>query len=385
MSTNSGTNPSTNSAVSDVPNAKPVSLQSGARLKFSKGDGFDHALRESLDGYFESTGLKPRDCPLMYLKSAIVLGWFVGSYLLLVFWASAWWQVAPLALSLGLAVAAVGFNVQHDGNHHGYSDSRWVNRLAAMTLDLLGASSYVWSWKHNSIHHSYANITGHDDDINLGALGRLSPHQKHFGFHRLQHWYLWILYGFLPVKWHFFDDFHCVVKARIGEYPFPRPKGWDLLVFLGAKAFFFTYALIIPAMLHPLWVVLVVYAATCYVKGVLLAVVFQLAHCVEEAEFPLPQEDTGRMPTGWAAHQVQTTVDFARKNRFLSWYVGGLNFQIEHHLFPQICHLHYAKLAPIVEGLCAKYGLRYAANRTFLGGVASHYRWLRRMGRANAA
>jgi len=353
-----------------------------ARLKFTPGDGFDVELRRRVDAYFESTGQTPRDIPRMYFKTAVVLGWMAASYVLLVFFAAAWWQVVLLALSLGLAVAAVGFNVQHDGNHRAYSNHRWVNRLAAMTLDLLGGSSYVWSWKHNSIHHSYANITGHDDDVNLGPLGRLTPHQPRRLFHGWQHFYLWILYGFLPVKWHWFDDFFVVAKGRIGEYPFPRPTGWDLVTFITGRAIFFTLALVIPVWLHPLWVVLLVYAAIAYVEGVLLAVVFQLAHCVEEAEFPMPALDSARMPTGWAAHQVQTTVDFARKNRWLSWYIGGLNFQIEHHLFPQVCHLHYASLAPIVEQTCKDFGLRYASNPTFLGGVASHYRWLRRMGRA---
>lgn len=361
----------------DRPAPPPV-----ARLKFTPGDSFDIELRRRVDAYFEITGKAPRDLPRMYLKSAIILGWLAASYVLLVFYVSAWWQVVPLALSLGLAVAAVGFNIQHDGNHRAFSNHRWVNRLAAMTLDLLGGSSYIWSWKHNSIHHSYANITGHDDDINLGPLGRLTPHQPRLSFHRLQHFYLWILYGFLPVKWQLFDDFFVVAKGRIGEYRFPRPKNWDLVTFVAGRAIFLTVAFVIPMMFHPVWLVLLVYAAVGYVEGVLLAVVFQLAHCVEEAEFPMPEPNSARMPTGWAVHQVQTTVDFARKNRWLSWYVGGLNFQIEHHLFPQVCHLHYASLAPIVEQTCKDFGLRYASNRTFLGGVASHYRWLRRMGQA---
>ena len=209
----------------------------------------------------------------------------------------------------------------------------------------MGGSSYFWARKHNTIHHSYANITGHDDDINLGFLGRLSPHQKRLKFHRFQHFYLWVLYGFLPIKWHVYDDFRDLATGRVGGNRFARPKGWDLAVFIGGKTFFFSLAFVVPLLMHPAWAVLLLYITASLVEGMVLSVVFQLAHCVQEAAFPLPRPDTGRMETAWAVHQVETTVDFARGNRLLSWFIGGLNFQIEHHLFPRICHVHYPALA----------------------------------------
>lgn len=370
--------------VGGEPDREAPSLASPG-LKFCAAGGFDRELRRRVDGYFQSTGLAERDCPQMYLKSALVLGWFATSYALLVFSAATWWVAALLAISLALATAGVGFNIQHDGGHHAYSSRRWINKLMAMTLDMLGGSSYVWARKHNSIHHSFANITGHDDDINLGLLGRLSPHQKRLKFHRLQHFYLWALYGFLPAKWHLVDDFRDMVTGRIAGHRFPRPKGWDLVTFVGGKMFFFSLAFVIPSLFHPVWAVLLFYLVVTHIQGVVLGVVFQLAHCVEEAGFPMPREDTGRMETSWAAHQVGTTVDFAQRNRLLSWFIGGLNFQIEHHLFPQICHVHYRSLAPLVEETCREFGLKYSANETFLAGVASHFRWLRRMGMAATA
>jgi linoleoyl-CoA desaturase len=282
-------------------------------------------------------------------------------------------------------MAAIGFNVQHDGGHRAYSNHQWVNRIMASSLDLLGGSSYVWARKHNSIHHSYANITGHDDDIDLGILGRLSPHQKWLRFHRLQHFYLWALYGLLPIKWQLYDDFRNVIVGKVGGHRLARPRGWDLLTFIGGKVVFFSLALGIPSLLHPLWAVLLLYVATSFFQGVVLSVVFQLAHCVEEATFPLPQPDTGRMEAAWAVHQLETTVDFARSSRLLSWFVGGLNFQIEHHLFPQVCHVHYPALSRLVEKTCREFGLRYVAHESLLAGVASHFRWLRRVGMAATA
>jgi linoleoyl-CoA desaturase len=354
-------------------------------LKFAPNDGFHDALRHRVDRYFESTGRRPRDCPRMYLKTAIILGWLAASYTLLLLAAGTWWLALPLTMSLGLAMAACGFNIQHDGGHQAYSKRKWVNKLAALTLDLLGGSSYVWDRKHNIIHHSFSNVTGHDNDVNIGFFGRISPHQKRLGFHRWQHVYLWFLYGFLPIKWQLYDDFRDVLAGRIEGRRFARPRGWDLATFLGGKAVFFSLAFGIPLLLYPLWVVLLCYLATSFVQGLALSIVFQLAHCVEEADFPLPREDTGRLENSWAVHQVETTVDFAPRNRLLFWFIGGLNFQIEHHLFPRVSHVHYPALAPIVEDTCREYGLTYVAHPTFRAGVASHFHWLRQMGRPGVA
>jgi linoleoyl-CoA desaturase len=321
----------------------------------------------------------------MYLKTALIFGCLAASYGMLVFVVETWWLALPLAILLGLSMAAMGFNIQHDAGHQAYSERRWINKLMAMTLDLLGGSSYVWAKKHNSIHHSYANITGYDDDINLGIFGRLSPHQKRLKIHRLQHFYLWALYGFLPTKWQVYDDFRDVFTGRSGEHRLARPKGWDLITFIGGKLVFFSLALVIPWLLHPIWTVVLFYGVASFVQGVVLSIVFQLAHCVEEAAFPLPRQDTARMETAWAVHQVETTVDFGRDNRLLTWFIGGLNFQIEHHLFPRICHIHYPALAPLVKETCGEFGVRYAAHETLMAAVASHFRWLRRMGMPDRA
>ncbi|HUY33874.1 MAG TPA: acyl-CoA desaturase [Pirellulales bacterium] len=362
--------------------AQTLSTAPGEPIKFRAGDGFQQALRRRVEAYFETTGRRERDCPRMYLKTALILVWFAASYIALVFFLQSWWLAPLVTVSLGLSMAAIGFNIQHDGGHHAYSSRPWVNKLMAMSLDLLGGSSYVWNKKHNVVHHSFSNITGHDDDINIGVLGRLSPHQERRKFHRLQHFYLWALYGLLPIKWQLYDDFRDVLIGRIGRYPLARPKGWDLVTFIAGKMTFLTLALVVPLCLHPLWVVLPFYVAATFVQGVVLSVVFQMAHCVEDAAFPLPGQDSGRIETAWAEHQVETTVDFGRGNWLLSTFVGGLNFQIEHHLFPRVCHLHYPALARLVEETCREFGVRYTAHETFLACVASHFRWLRRMGMA---
>jgi linoleoyl-CoA desaturase len=349
-------------------------------LKFEPNDEFHRVIRKRVDEYFRTTGLGPRDDPRMYKKTAIAVAWLVASYVLLVFVAGNWLQGALCAVSLGTAVACIGFNVMHDGGHHSYSERGWVNKLAARTLDLLGGSSYIWARKHNTVHHTYANITGYDDDIEIGVLGRLSPQQKWLPFHKYQHFYIWPFYGLVPFKWFFYDDYRDVLRGRIGEYRIARPRGWELALFLGGKAMFIVLVFGIPLLRHPAEAVVLGYLGVFLVEGVVMGVVFQLAHCVEEASFPMPNPRTGRMNSGWAAHQVETAVDYARANKLVTWFVGGLNYQIEHHLLPQISHVHYPALAGMVEATCREFGLQYKARQTFSAAVVAHFRWLRRMG-----
>jgi linoleoyl-CoA desaturase len=355
-----------------------------SRLTFGRNNSFHKELRRRVDDYFRSSGRSRRDCPAMYLKTAIILAVFSGSYLLLVFVAAAWWQALPLAVLLGLSMAGIGFNIEHDGSHHSYSNRAWINRLTAMGMDLIGASSYVWHWKHVVVHHTYVNITGHDTDIDIAFFGRLTPHQKRLRFHRWQQFYLWPLYGLNVIKWHLFDDFRDVIRGRIGPARMPRPKRWELVGFAGGKVLFLTLAFGLPLLVHPIWIVLLFYALTVGLAGVVVSVVFQLAHCVEEAEFPLPQENSDSMESAWAVHQVETTVDFARRSRVESWLLGGLNFQIEHHLFPRVCHVNYPAISNLVEQTCRDFGVRYGEHSSFRAGLSSHFRWLRRMGARTA-
>ena len=350
------------------------------KLFFTRDNSFQVELRRRVDEYFRHTGRRQRDCPQMYLKTGIILTAFFGLYLLLVLVAATWWQALPLAFLLGLSMAAIGFNIEHDGGHQSYSNHSWVNRLMAMTLDLIGASSYVWHWKHGVVHHTYTNVTGHDADIDLGFVGRLTPHQQRLRFHRWQHFYLWPLYGVNVIKWHLYDDFRDVILGRIGSHRMPRPKRWELVSFICAKALLLTMAFAVPLLLHRLWIVFLFYAVTVTVAGVVVSVVFQLAHCVEEAEFPLPGEGSGLVENSWAIHQVETTVNFARRSRVESWLLGGLNFQIEHHLFPKVCHVNYPAISKLVEQTCRDFGVKYKEHRTFRAGIVSHFRWLRRMG-----
>ena len=353
----------------------------GEHLRFANASAFRTELRRRVDEYFRVTGRRPRDCWPMYAKTAILVASLAVSYGLLVFAAQTWWQALLLAILLGLSAAAIGFNVQHDGSHQAYSNLPWVNRMMAMTLDVIGGSSHLWRWKHVVFHHTYVNITGQDADLNLGILARVTPYQKRRAFHRWQHLYLWFFYGFLAIKWQLVADFRSLITRRIGRHRVRRPTGWDLMVLVAGKGVFFTWAFGIPLLFHSVGVVLFYYAVAALVAGATLSVVFQVAHCVAEAAFPLPCANTGRIEHDWAIHQAETAVDFARRSRVVAWLIGGLNFQIEHHLFPRICHVNYPGISPVVETTCRDFGIAYREFSSFPAGLVAHFHWLRRMGR----
>ncbi len=300
-------------------------------LKFGTNRAFQLELRRRVDEYFRTTGRRQRDCWQMYLKAAIVMASLAISYLLLVFAAHAWWQSVPLAVVVGFAAAGIGFNIQHDGGHHAYSDRRWINKLMAMTLDFIGGSSYLWHWKHGIIHHTYVNVTGHDSDLNLGIFGRVTPHQRRLAFHRWQHLYLWPLYGCLAIRWQLIDDFRRLIAGRIGSHRIRRPRGTDLVILVAGKATFFAWAFGVPLLFHSVSAVLVHYGIAALVLGTTLSVVFQVAHCVEEAAFPP-------------------------------------------------AHVNYPAISTLMEQTCRDFGVKYTEHRSFWHGVTAHFRWLRRMG-----
>jgi linoleoyl-CoA desaturase len=356
----------------------PTNLQ---RVRFPERSAFHLDLKRRVEEHFEGAARSRHGGWAMGAKSALMIAWLAASWALLMFVPLRAWEAALLSVSVGLAMAGIGFSVMHDANHGGASSSSRVNRAMSFTIDLLGASSHLWRLKHNVLHHTYPNISGLDPDIEAGSpFLRLAPWQPRQWHHRFQHLYVWLLYGLFPLQWWFIHDTRELVTGRIGGHQFPPARGRALLGALVGKALFVTWAFALPALLHPSWALVACWGIAIFVLGNVLAGVFQLAHCVDEADFIGTRGTQG----DWAEHQIATTVDFAPANGLLAWYLGGLNFQVEHHLFPQVCHLHYPALSKIVEETCRTHRVRYRCEPTLGSALAANLRWLRRMGSAPA-
>jgi linoleoyl-CoA desaturase len=290
-----------------------------------------------------------------------------------------------LAIVLGMFKAFIGFNVCHDAIHGSYSSNEKVNQAFALVFNLIGANASVWKVTHNIVHHMFTNIPGHDEDIEVApGLVRLSPLEKYHPIMRYQHIYAFVLYGLASLSWVLRKDFKKFFKKRIGFYDNSKHSGWDYFNLFFFKFVYYTLFIVLPVVLLPLawWQVALGFVLMHVAEGLVLGLVFQLAHVVEGTDYPFPNED-GNIEEAWAIHQMRTTADFARDSFFANFFCGGLNFQIEHHLFPKICHVHYADLSKIVEQTAKEFNVPFNDNPTFFQAVKSHYNMLKMFGKRN--
>jgi linoleoyl-CoA desaturase len=350
------------------------------KISFPAREGIHDTLKQRVHEVLAQEGAAPTGDLRMMVKTAVILAWLVTAYVLLVFFSTSLVMAIISAYLLAQAFALVGFNVMHDAVHGSYSKSRWVNKVMSYTLDIVGGSQWLWQHKHNILHHTYTNIAAMDDDLETFGMLRLSPEQPRRPWHRFQHLYAFPLYSLLTLSWVTFADFRKFFTRRIGDYRLPKPTASEATLFFLTKMFYFGYMVLLPLFFHPVLHVLLAFVGIHLVLGLMISVVFQLAHTGEGTSFPQPDSSTGRLPREWAVHQIETTADFAPNNRLVSWYLGGLNFQVEHHLFSRISHVHYPKLQPAVERTCRELGIRYTCHPTVLAALVAHYRLLRSLG-----
>lgn len=342
---------------------------------------FHAELKKRINDYFQSTGQSLSGNTQLYVKAIVLVVSFLFLYVHLVFFTPGVVVSIIECTLLGIAVAGIGFNIMHDGAHGSFSQYKWLNTTAAFSLNVLGGSSFMWNVKHNIIHHAYTNIDGVDDDIDIQPWLRMSSTQPRLVMHRYQHIYFWFLYSLLYILWVFVLDFQKYFKRKVGEMPLKNMSLADHLIFWCSKLFYIFVFVAVPVYTIGFVEWIIGFAIFSLVAGFVLSIVFQLAHTVEHTHFPMPQEATGKMEDEWAIHQLKTTANFAAKNKFISWLVGGLNFQVEHHLFPKISHVHYARLHKIVKQACAEYNVPYIEYRLMRHAVVSHVSFLKEMGK----
>jgi linoleoyl-CoA desaturase len=319
----------------------------------------------------------------LHMKALVIAALAGGSYWSLIATQSSVVEKIVASLVLVVALTAAATCVFHDANHASFSTSRLVNRLAGYTGDLLGASSWIWRFKHNNLHHGNTNMVGIDADIDQAPFARLAPDQTWHTWHRYQHLYMWVLYGFLTLQWFLISDFVDLKNHGIGDQRFARePRRRDIGMIALGKVLHFGWALALPLAYHRWWVVLTFYLAISWTVGLLLATMFQLAHCVEPAVFPAA--DTPRRGPDFIDHQLRTTVDVHCRTRLgrgaLHWLMGGLDFQVEHHLAPRLPHTIYPLVAERLSRVCTESQLTVHSHATPWSAIRSHFRWLKAMG-----
>ena len=352
-------------------------------LKFTQPRDFRKTLNERIDAYLRDNGIPARDVPFMYLKTAFALVCWLGTYLLILLGHFPPLVNLVLCVVWAMAIAGVGFNVMHDASHDGFSDNPRINRLFSLSGELLGMSGFRWRTKHNIWHHTYTNIAGYDDDVETYGLMRLTPRAPWKPLFKVQVWYFPLVYSFIGFDFIMRDFMMVLVGKSDANHVYPQMGATDKVIFWAGKLFFVMVNIALPLLVFPWWQVLIGFLVWMLSAGLILSVFFQLAHINTEAAFAVPVGNPPHIENEWAVHQVEATVDFAPHNWLVNMYTGGLNYQIEHHLLPHICHLNYPRLAPIVRATCEEFGVRYNCYPTWRAALASHWREVRLLGRTS--
>lgn len=350
--------------------------------KFSHASQSFHAeLKKRINDYFKQAGKPSTGNFSLYFKAVLLVVSFLAVYIHLVFYTPETWLALTECIVLGGLTAAIGFNIMHDGMHGSFSRHKWVNGLAGLSLNFLGANNFMWRTKHNIIHHTYTNIEGVDDDIEAKPLLRLCETQKYYKIHRFQHLYFWAAYSLLYIWWVFFTDYKKYFLGRIGPTPLRKMTAGEHISFWGFKLLHAFTFMAVPIYTVGFSAWLIGFLVYGMFAGLVLSIVFQLAHTVEDTHFPQAIPETNKMEDEWAIHQLKTTANFATRNRFISWWVGGLNFQVEHHLFPRISHVHYPDISKIIRKTCQDFGIPYIEYPKMRLALASHISHLRNLSR----
>ena len=341
-------------------------------------------LREKVTNYFDQNGISGYGNMNLFVKTAFMLLLYFSPYFLMLTGViDSFAGVLLCWIIMGVGKAGVGMAVMHDANHRSYSHNKWVNVWMGNTLYLLGGSPVTWQYQHNTLHHGFTNIEGYDEDIDPGSLLRFSPHKPLLKIHKYQHIYAWILYGLMTLSWITTKDFRQLIQyKKEGGLSSNTSAAQLWITLIVTKLMYYVAFMLVPILILPFawyWVI-VFFLVMHYTSGFLLTVIFQTAHVVPTSAYPLPDRDD-TLENNWAVHQLYTTSDFAPQSRIFSWFIGGLNYQVEHHLFPNISHVHYKKISKLVKEIADKYNLPYFVQPTFFKALWEHGRMLKKLGR----
>ncbi len=355
-----------------------------AKITFdNRNNLFYQSLKIAVDDYFETQKLKKTGDWRLYNKTIILIGGAMAVYYSLIFLHPGALIALILAALLGYFMACIGFSVMHDANHGSYSTRQWLNDALGLSMNAMGASAFFWKQKHNIIHHTYTNVDGIDDDIAKSPIIRHCESQRWVPAHKVQHLYLLPIYALSTLFWVFIMDFTKYFTRKIFTTTAWKMTLKNHIIFWSTKVLYITFYMVIPAMVWGAGPWLLGYFILNAAMGLTMSVVFQLAHVVEITGFEnVALDETKHIETAWAEHELRTTANFAMGNKIISWFVGGLNYQIEHHLFPKVSHVHYPAISKIVMEKCKEYNLPYNKYDTMTEAFFSHLRVMKNLGKA---
>ncbi|MGC6427944.1 MAG: fatty acid desaturase family protein [Flavobacteriales bacterium] len=355
------------------------------KAKFDKNHSkeFITDLRQSVDEYFKSNKITRFGNTNMILKSIFMISLYAIPYIIMISGVvTNSWLFWMLWLLMGVGMAGIGLSVMHDANHGAFSKHKFLNTLFGLSLNFLGGSAKNWKIQHNRLHHTFTNIDGLDPDVTPVPLLRFSPTAPIKKIHKFQHIYAWFFYCLMTISWATNKEFKQLNDFRRDNVITKKEYLPLMLEMIAWKIVYYLYMLVIPMMLidsltFGFW--LVCFVSLHFVAGFILATIFQTAHIMPDCEYPTVNNE-GTIENNWAIHQLQTTSNYAPQSKFFSWFIGGLNFQVEHHLFPNICHVHYQDISKIVKAKAKKYNLPYYTQKNYATALGEHFKMLKKLG-----
>ncbi|TMI70069.1 MAG: acyl-CoA desaturase [Bacteroidetes bacterium] len=354
-----------------------------SRVTFNnKNSIFYTSLKNNVENYFSTNNIRKTGDWRLYSKALILVPSAIALYIILLTVSLPALPAILLAGLLGLIMASIGFNMMHDACHGSYSSKKWVNETVGYSLNALGGNAFIWKFKHNILHHTYTNVDGIDDDIAKSPLMRHCSTQKWVPAHRFQHIYVVLVYCITSLAWVFIMDFNKYFKQKILVTPLQKMSTKEHIIFWASKVLYLFFYIALPVSIVGWGPWAIGFVCMHVTMGLALALVFQLAHVVEDVEFEAAiGMDHKLIENEWAIHQVRTTANFAPRNWFVNWYVGGLNYQIEHHLFARISHVHYPAISKIVQDTCRQFNIPYNSFPTMSKSLVSHFKMMKQLGK----
>jgi linoleoyl-CoA desaturase len=343
---------------------------------------FSKVLNQRVRAYFKDHEINPYAGQTMVWKTILLFGFYLTVYLLIIL---AHISNLPLLFFLwallGLGQSFIGMSIMHDTVHGSYTKSQIMYYLLQIPIIAIGVEPKIWNIEHNIIHHTFPNVEGIDQDIHPRFVFRFTKHQKKRWYHAYQHVYATFVYGLLIIEWMTVKDFIKVIKyQRMGFFKSWKETAYLTGIILLKKLIFYCVFLYLPLKLLPTSPLLVVamFLTMLVVAGISMTIIFQLSHVVSCCDTENEAENLA--DKNWHVYQLETTCDFAHQNKVLSYLIGGLNYQVEHHLFPQICHVHYPAISGIVKKTVKEFELEYHYEDTFWGAIKAHYGHLKELG-----
>lgn len=303
-------------------------------IKFDRNSNNDFykTLQKRVRKYFKDNHISRYGNFSMVLKTLVMVTLYFVPFILLLTVIDSVWLSLGMWILMAVGISGIGLSVMHDASHGAYSKYKFVNSFLGGLISVAGGSDTVWNIQHNVLHHTFTNVTGLDEDIDPGSVLRFSPNEERKAYHKYQYLYAWFLYGMMTISWITAKDFKQIVRyKREGLIQTKKSSfGSILTVIIISKLLYYGVFLVLPLIFSPIaWYFTILgFLMMHFLTGISLGLVFQSAHVVPTSSFPMPDE-SGNIKEDWAVSQLYNTSDFAPKSKLFSWFVGGLNFQIE--------------------------------------------------------